>query len=314
MKKLNSDSISIMRGVAIILVIYGHVIQGSLISINKDFFLNEIFKIIYSFHMPLFIFISGYLVTFSLERKQEIEVIKSRISSLVIPLISWTILGSIVSYTIKSIKARQILSINSFFIDTIRTLVVYPSIWFLYVLFLLTLILLLSRKLEKRYGLSAYIIIYFLLLVLPYSQYFGVYYIKWFYMFYLLGYLSNRFTLNLFNKRFKYISIIAFLILIQYWSKDDYIYINKMQFLSNNYISEVIDFVYRWAERVVVFSDGKIIADGTPVEIFKDQEVLEKANLKKPTMLEMYELLLEKGLLKNKDLYPKTVQELKKNF
>lgn len=68
------------------------------------------------------------------------------------------------------------------------------------------------------------------------------------------------------------------------------------------------------AERVVVFSDGKIIADGTPVEIFKDQEVLEKANLKKPTMLEMYELLLEKGLLKNKDLYPKTVQELKKNF
>jgi cobalt/nickel transport system ATP-binding protein len=75
-----------------------------------------------------------------------------------------------------------------------------------------------------------------------------------------------------------------------------------------------VDFVYRWAERVVVFSDGKIIADGTPMGIFKDQEVLKKANLKKPTMLEVYELLLEKGLLKNENLYPKTVQELKNIF
>lgn len=75
-----------------------------------------------------------------------------------------------------------------------------------------------------------------------------------------------------------------------------------------------VDFVYRWAERVVVFSDGKIIADGTPIEIFKNQEVLEKANLKKPTMLEVYDLLLEKGLLKDENLYPKTVQELKNIF
>lgn len=72
-----------------------------------------------------------------------------------------------------------------------------------------------------------------------------------------------------------------------------------------------VDFVYRWAERVLVFSDGKIIADGTPLEIFKDMEILKKANLKQPTMLEVYELLVEKQLLENSKAYPKSYEDLK---
>lgn len=72
-----------------------------------------------------------------------------------------------------------------------------------------------------------------------------------------------------------------------------------------------VDFVYRWAERVLVFSDGKIIADGTPLEIFKDMEILKKANLKQPTMLEIYELLVEKQLLENSKAYPKSYEDLK---
>lgn len=72
-----------------------------------------------------------------------------------------------------------------------------------------------------------------------------------------------------------------------------------------------VDFVYRWAERVLVFSDGKIIADGTPLEIFKDMEILKKANLKQPTMLEVYELLVEKKLLENSKAYPKSYEDLK---
>lgn len=71
-----------------------------------------------------------------------------------------------------------------------------------------------------------------------------------------------------------------------------------------------VDFVYRWAERVLVFHQGKIIAEGTPLEIFSDIEVLKRANLKKPTMLEVYELLLEKNLIKDTKVYPRSTQEL----
>lgn len=72
-----------------------------------------------------------------------------------------------------------------------------------------------------------------------------------------------------------------------------------------------VDFTYRWAERVLVFCNGQIIADGTPLEIFQNREVLEKANLKRPTMLDVYESLVSSGVLKNEQVYPRNAQELK---
>ncbi|MDR3594708.1 energy-coupling factor ABC transporter ATP-binding protein [Clostridium sp.] len=72
-----------------------------------------------------------------------------------------------------------------------------------------------------------------------------------------------------------------------------------------------VDFTYRWAERVLVFCEGKIIADGTPLEIFKNKEILKQANLKQPTMLEVYESLIEKKILKDIKAYPKSIQEFK---
>ena len=72
-----------------------------------------------------------------------------------------------------------------------------------------------------------------------------------------------------------------------------------------------VDFAYRWAERVLVFCQGKIIADGTPIEIFQNKDILKQSNLRQPTMLEVYELLIEKHLLKDTKNYPKNIQEFK---
>ena len=50
--------LDVIRGFAILLVVIGHLIQY-----NYDCFLtNPIFNCIYSFHMPLFFFLSGYTV------------------------------------------------------------------------------------------------------------------------------------------------------------------------------------------------------------------------------------------------------------
>ena len=75
-----------------------------------------------------------------------------------------------------------------------------------------------------------------------------------------------------------------------------------------------VDFAYRWADRIVVFSDGMIIGDGTPIEIFKNNEILKNANLKRPVMLDVYETLLEADLLKDKELYPKDIKDFKRIF
>lgn len=73
-----------------------------------------------------------------------------------------------------------------------------------------------------------------------------------------------------------------------------------------------VDFAYRWAERAIVFCEGKIIADGTPLEIFQNQETLKKANLKKPMMLEVYESLIENNIIADGKIHPKNMQELQK--
>lgn len=75
-----------------------------------------------------------------------------------------------------------------------------------------------------------------------------------------------------------------------------------------------VDFAYRWAERIIVFSNGKIIGDSTPIEIFKNDDILKRANLKRPVMLDVYETLLKAGILKDEKSYPKNVSEFKSMF
>lgn len=70
-----------------------------------------------------------------------------------------------------------------------------------------------------------------------------------------------------------------------------------------------VDFAYRWAERAVVFCDGEIIADDTPLAIFKNDAVLARANLKKPLLLSVCEAMAEKKLLTKEHPYPKDIPD-----
>lgn len=54
-------TLDIARGFAIVLVVVGHIIQYNLIGNSSSL----VFKVIYSFHMPLFFLLSGYVSTFS---------------------------------------------------------------------------------------------------------------------------------------------------------------------------------------------------------------------------------------------------------
>lgn len=71
-----------------------------------------------------------------------------------------------------------------------------------------------------------------------------------------------------------------------------------------------LDFAYRWAERVIVFCDGQIIADDIPETVFQKESILKQANLTKPTLLAIRELLAEKEIIPLTAGYPKDVTEL----
>ena len=71
-----------------------------------------------------------------------------------------------------------------------------------------------------------------------------------------------------------------------------------------------VDFAYRFADRILVFSEGNLIADGTPLDIFYREEVMKRAHLRKPSMLTVWEALLEKQIVQSETEYPVTPKEL----
>jgi fucose 4-O-acetylase-like acetyltransferase len=73
-------NIDLMKGLAIILVIIGHVI----IKIMPKFWKNPFSNIIYSFHMPLFFVVSGYLMFLTL-RGSRLRWIRDKAFYLLIP-------------------------------------------------------------------------------------------------------------------------------------------------------------------------------------------------------------------------------------
>ncbi|MBQ6392114.1 MAG: ABC transporter ATP-binding protein [Eubacterium sp.] len=72
-----------------------------------------------------------------------------------------------------------------------------------------------------------------------------------------------------------------------------------------------VDFAYRWADRVIVFSNGQIIADDTPFNIFKQDDILEQASLKHPTMFDVCRIIEETNLIASEESYPRNIQEFK---
>ena len=238
-----------LKGLAIVLVIYGHVIQRSMVVNGQDFFLNPAFKIIYTFHLPLFVFISGYLMFFSLRRRSAAEVFIARCQSLLVPCIAWGILGIFTIYALNAIDGKAI-GIDHFPRDLFEQLILNPAVWFLFTLFVISSALLCAVQWEKQLGVLSYAVVYLLIMAIPGNDYCSLYYIKWFLLFYWAGYFVSRSGIKIthpsIRKAALIFSWITFGILVSYWTKNDYIYVNKMSFGSGQYVSEIFRLLYRY--------------------------------------------------------------------
>ncbi|HEX8426093.1 acyltransferase family protein [Hymenobacter sp.] len=85
-----------LKGIAIFLVVWGHCIQFAS-DYDFDFFSNQTFIFIYSFHMPLFMFVSGYLFFLTQKNKNFAKIFKSKTNQILVPLLLWTIIFLIVT-------------------------------------------------------------------------------------------------------------------------------------------------------------------------------------------------------------------------
>ena len=70
-----------------------------------------------------------------------------------------------------------------------------------------------------------------------------------------------------------------------------------------------VDFAYRFADRIVVFCDGKLIADEIPGVLFGMEEIMQQAHLKKPAVLEIWKALIAAKYVSGDGAFPVTSKE-----
>ena len=71
-----------------------------------------------------------------------------------------------------------------------------------------------------------------------------------------------------------------------------------------------VDLAYSWSDRIAIMQSGEIIANGEPGEVFWQTEIIKRADLVLPWMLEMHSVLVQKGWLSPLISLPKTREDL----
>ena len=56
--------------------------------------------------------------------------------------------------------------------------------------------------------------------------------------------------------------------------------------------------------------EGKVLAEGTPVQVFSDREVLRETNLEQPAVMELFDSLCRKHILSDALPVPRTLAQL----
>ena len=173
-----------------ILVVLGHAIQ---ITIRDDCYTNHLWNIIYSFHMPAFVAVSGYFAfrpfaKSSGEGRLELgTTMTRRIRQLIIPFLIWTTISLLIN--------------NKLTFSTFVSYLVIPDdgLWFLWVLFFINVLFLIVTYIFKKInypeeiGILGMCLILTLIMVLFEIRVFGFQFIAFYFLFYCMGYAIHKY-------------------------------------------------------------------------------------------------------------------------
>lgn len=232
------DLLDIGRGLGIMLVVFGHTLQG----LYTDFDQNLAFRIIYSFHMPLFFFISGAVLciknNFIPQPIQSNKVnftptqlflsrCKKSFLHLMVPFLVWTV---ILFYTGKRYEEVS-------FLDWIFMVIksVDYSLWFLIALFNCLVFFHLSQYLFSTSGMVRYIKfnelahrhqqVVFLVSTLLFSMiiakylpnWMGISFFKHYYIYLIIGGLWQVYFRDILPSWLSLITVLVFILLLPFW-------------------------------------------------------------------------------------------------
>ena len=233
----NRDSfLDIAKGLAIILVIVGHVVQGS--ANNFDDLLG--FKIIYSFHMPLFIFLSGAVSAITFDSRAATQglshislvswqKIKKAAIRLLIPFVAWCILNQLIYHHADGVISALVLAFRRpdtalWFLLAIFYCIVLTSvfqIFFALILWTLQFLRVNSAKVQELFSGEIIQITLMILLWWAIKRHFphgaGLALLKPYFIYYVMGLGFYKLTQGYFSHGFTLLSGAVFAFLVPFW-------------------------------------------------------------------------------------------------
>ena len=225
MKERNT-TLDLAKGILIILVVLGHAIQYSGNGNWEDsqlFFDDIVFRAIYSFHMPLFMMISGYLF-YSSNKKDFKPLMISKLRTIGIPLLVFTLLMNVVWYIPLLINGNVL----EIFSQYLGTLVFKMNMWFLLSLLLNMVAVAVITRVFKRIR-AQYIgmcILFMISFFIPDGLILAVH--KFMFPFFCIGYVLNQNQIPLFTYSQRTICLVILTVLslgaIWWFDKETSIY------------------------------------------------------------------------------------------
>lgn len=253
------------KGIAIFLVVLGHAVQygsGTEFLASSAFFDDFLFRLIYCFHMPLFMLISGYVCYAMFSRRTVLSALKRQARALLLPAACWTVLYRVYLQLVGGGFASM-----QAFLDWLARLPgeILKSHWFLWAVFWCSVIVLAVRKLAKD-CVWLYPLIVALLLLLPNLLIENCYLYVFVFPYFVIGYLSARFGLAIRKRKHIWIaaalSLVAFAALFPWFSYDAYIYTTRISLTDTPTLQQLCINGYRWVLGLAGSAAALILAYG----------------------------------------------------
>jgi len=183
--------IKIATGIAIILVVIGHLASRGQTEIE---FYVKLKSIIYKFHMPLFLFLSGYIAHYTYPPIKSINDYSSYVKKKFIRLFPAYLIMSLVFFA-----GKYALGQSTELVEGILNILFYPTnsnssfLWYIYVLFLFNLSMPIIDYFVKKKFIIFFVISILIASFTEFSKLFSLNFYFWYLPFYILGcYLSNK--------------------------------------------------------------------------------------------------------------------------
>jgi len=231
--------LNVVRGTAVFLMIWGHCIQYCAMG-SFDVFENTVFKFIYSFHMPLFMLISGYLFFFSFQKRSLKELLVHRTQGMLQPIV----MASIFNVALRQL-ANLFLGAPASFLDGVLLWDLY-SFWFLWCVLSGSIAVTLACKTTENTLLQMlYLILGTAIVALFREMHLHIFMYPYFVAGFLFGKYQNR--IGGVVKRLTLVSVLAFPVMLYFCEGKHFIY-NTPVFGTDLPIEEYIRInLFRWS-------------------------------------------------------------------